>query len=66
MDKGEGGGSPNVDKKILSVNIINFGICGQGGGGKTLIDKIWIICRVFFKPYLSEKLLLCKCMGPMV
>ena len=27
VDKGEGGGSPNVDKKFLSVNIINFGRC---------------------------------------
>ena len=34
MDKGrEGGASENVDKKLLSVNIVNFCRCGQGGGG---------------------------------
>ena len=25
MDRGRGGGAANVDKKFLSVNIINFG-----------------------------------------
>ena len=45
MDKVEGGGLRNVDKEFLSVNIINFGQCGgEGGGGKTLIKKMRIIC----------------------
>ena len=35
-------------KKFLSVNIINSGRCGYGEGGKTLIYKMWIICRVIF------------------
>ena len=37
MDKGQGRGSPKVDKKFLNVNIINFAEVDKGGGGKTLI-----------------------------
>ena len=33
MEKGRGGGSANMDKKLLSVNINNFPKSGNGGGG---------------------------------
>ena len=37
-----------MDKKILSVNIINFAKVDKGGGGKTLIHQKWIISSFYF------------------
>ena len=42
-------------KQILNVNIINFAKVDKGGG-KKLIHKKWIICRIFFwNPSLNQE-----------
>ena len=39
MDKSKGGGSAQVDKFFLNVNIINFAEVDKGGGVRRLSTK---------------------------